>query len=250
MKPIIMSTDDVRGILDGRKTMARRVVKPQPTYWDDGERVYDKGNIAGPEFYAPVRVDKNGEQYPGKEVYGIYSDDGEYGCKAPCQPGDVLWVRETWRVGAWDDEGSICVDYKSDGFVRREWLKISDYDLYEGLWQQSSDDAREANATIDEYGSYTWLPGQAPTRWRSPFTMPPEVARLFLRVTDVRVERVQDITVDDAGREGFEGFHHKNPMLGNLPEIVWNFKNEWDAHNANGWESNLFVWVISFERLE
>ena len=53
MKPIILSTEDVQALLDGRKTMARRVVKPQPTYWDDGERVYDKDNIAGPEFYAP-----------------------------------------------------------------------------------------------------------------------------------------------------------------------------------------------------
>ena len=86
MKPIIMSTEDVRAILDGRKTMARMPIKPQPTYWDDGERLYDKDNIVGPEFYVPVRVGKDGEQYPGKEVYGIYSDNGECGCKAPYKP--------------------------------------------------------------------------------------------------------------------------------------------------------------------
>ena len=55
-----------------------------------------KTTLRGRSSTLPIRVDKDGEQYPGKEVYGIYSDDGEYGCKAPYKPGDVLWVRETW----------------------------------------------------------------------------------------------------------------------------------------------------------
>lgn len=158
MKPIIMSTEDVWAILDGRKTMARRVVKPQPTYWDDGERVYDKDSIMGPEFYAPVRVDKNGEQYPGKEVYGIYSDDGEYGCKAPYQPGDVLWVRETW-----------------EGLNENEYLYQAD-DPDVNVWK-----IRRSKGV-----------GVVHNRWCSPATMPREAARLFLRVTGVRVEKNED----------------------------------------------------------
>ena len=173
MKPIIMSTEDVRGILDGRKTMMRLVAKVTP-----------------PSEVFQIDLESG--------TYGINEKraDGTQICMAerelPYKPGDVLWVREVWRVGAWDDEGSICVDYKADGFVRREWLKISDYDLYEDLWQQSSDDAREASASIDEDGNYTWLPGQSPTRWRPSIQMPREAARLFLRVTDVLAERNED----------------------------------------------------------
>ena len=173
MKPIIMSTEDVLGTLDGRKTMMRLVAKVTP-----------------PSEVFQIDLESG--------TYGINEKraDGTQICMAerelPYKPGDALWVREVWRVGAWDDEGSICVDYKADGFVRREWLKISDYDLYEDLWQQSSDDAREARSSIDEDGNYTWLPGQSPTRWRPSIQMPREAARLFLRVTDVRAERNED----------------------------------------------------------
>ena len=224
MKPIIFSTENVKALLDGRKTMARRVVKPQPTYWDDGERVYDKDNIAGPEFYAPVRVDKNGEQYPGKEVYGIYSDDGEYGCKAPCQPGDVLWVRETWAKNTDYADPALYIPH---GFIHK--------------------------AT----GEY-----HMGVKWRSPVTMPREAARLFLRVTDVRVERVQDISVEDVMAEGLpcdneirnpDPETHESIKNWNLSYAQMLYHDPWDARNAkrgHGWDSNPFVWVISFERLE
>ena len=182
MKPIIMSTEDVRCIVNGVKTMKRIPISPQPEFsqihlWN-GTFVYNSTNKkwCWKQHVSPDNCD---------EVDCLLQF-------APFKVGDILYAREAWRVGAWDDEGSICVDYKADGFARREWLKISDCDLYEELWQQSSDDAREANATIDEDGSYTWLPGQAPTRWRSPVTMPREAARLFLRVTDVRVEKNQE----------------------------------------------------------
>ena len=159
MKPIIMSTEDVRAVLDGRKTMARLAIKPQPIHWDDGERIYDKDSIVGPEFYTPIRVDKDGEQYPGKEVYGIYSDDGEYGCKAPCQPGDVLYVRETWA-----------------GLNENEYLYQAD-DPDVNVWKIWRD--KGVGAKYE--------------RWMSPVTMPREAARLFLRVKDVRVETAQEM---------------------------------------------------------
>ena len=182
MKPIIMSTEDVRALLDGRKTMMRMPIKPQPEFvqahvWG-GKVLYEGANRT---WCWKQRVSPD-----------CWNEIDWLEQFAPYRPGDALYVRETWRVGAWNDEGSICVDYKADGFARREWLKISDCDLYEELWQQSSDDAREANATIDGDGNYTWMIGQAPTRWRSPVTMPREAARLFLRVKDVRVERNED----------------------------------------------------------
>ena len=217
MKSIIMSIEDVRAVLDGRKTMKRAVINPQPTHWDDGESVYNKDSIVGPELYNPIRVDKDGEQYPGKEVYGIYSDNGEYGCKAPYQPGDVLWVRETWG-----DYGG-CTGY----YVYR-----ADYPHdAKGYWYEK------------EHINWCDLPD-----WHSPVSMPREAARLFLRVKDVRVERVQDISEKDAKREGVI----TNDAVKVSSYVYW-FKDLWNAHNAKrgyGWDSNPWAWVIEFDRIE
>lgn len=86
-KPIIFSTDMVRAILEGRKTQTRRVVKPQPP---EGETVH------GPQMYEPIEFDKHDNAYPGKPVFGAYSET--WGVKCPYgKPGDRLWVRETWN---------------------------------------------------------------------------------------------------------------------------------------------------------
>ena len=222
MKPIIMSTEDVRALLDGRKTMVRLAIKPQPTHWYNGERVYDKDSIVGPEFYAPVRVDKNGEQYPGKEVYGIYSDDGGYGCKAPCQPGDVLYVRETWKPEDYqliDGVWSCAIVYKVGGLNGRVH------------WPEGSDSIYDLCLV-----------------WHSPVAMPREAARLFLRVTDVRVERVQDISEEDAKAEGV---YAKDNGSGSAYRSgyreLWNKLNKKRGHD---WYTNDWVWVIRFERVE
>lgn len=226
MKPIIMSTEDVRAVLDGRKTMTRLVAK----------------ELDGVDILNCRHVDGDIQEPKGYPIGHVSLTER---CKF--KPGDVLCVREAWRVSAWNDEGSICVDYKADGFARREWLEISDCDLYEELWQQSSDDARETNAKIDGDGNYTWMIGQAPTRWRSPVTMPREAARLFLRVTDVRVERVQNISAEDCEAEGYFETAPVEPRPRSWFSDVWNARN---AKRGYGWDSNPFVWVISFERLE
>lgn len=238
MKPIIMSTEDVRGILDGRKTMTRLVAK----------------ELDGVDILNCRHVDGDIQEPKGYPIGHVSLTER---CKF--KPGDVLWVRETWRVGAWDDAGSICVDYKADGFTRREWIRISDPNLYEELWQQSSDDARKANASIDDDGNYNWDPGKSPTRWRSPVTMPREAARLFLRVTDVRVERLNQITNNDILREGFRSescnicVHDGGSGCEHCFAILNPFRKSWDVRNAKrgyGWDSNPLVWVIEFERVE
>ena len=201
-------------ILTGSVTGGRRWREgwPQPTYWDDGERVYDKDNIAGPEFYAPIRVDKDGEQYPGKEVYGIYSDDGEYGCKAPpYKPGDVLWVRETWA-------------------------EISTQNFRQGGYDQF---------ILYRADKYKEIPSDI--TWRLSIHMPREAARLFLRVKDVRVERVQDISPEDCESEGYFEAEPVEPRPRSWFSAVWDARN---AKRGYGWDTNPFCWVIEFERIE
>ena len=91
-RPILFSSSMVRAILNGSKSQTRRVIKPQP----------DESIQVG--HYHPALVDKDGEQYPGDEVFGAYTEDGEYAWKCPYgQVGDRLWVREKalyWTGGA------------------------------------------------------------------------------------------------------------------------------------------------------
>lgn len=188
-KPILFSTEMVRAILKGQKTQTRRVIKPQPP---DGV-----GRIRGPELYEPAKVDRNGELVPGEPVYGVYDDWGEWGAKFPYgQPGDVLWVRETWcNAGVF-------------GYV---------------------------------YRATDSLPVSVKGGWRPSIHMPREAARLFLLIKNVRVERLQDITEEDARAEGAIGI-----------EPISVFMNLWNSINGKRypWESNPWVWVIEFERYD
>ena len=101
-RPILFNTEMVKAILDGRKTMTRRVIKPQP---------YEGCGHIRVEYFYPTKIDRHGEEYPGDKIFGAYSLDGEWGCKCPYgQVGDRLWVRETWD---YTGQGLDCV-YKAD----------------------------------------------------------------------------------------------------------------------------------------
>lgn len=153
MKPIIMSTEDVRSLLDGRKTIARKAIKFPGDYFvhrydgpeDNGMHLFAWGHVM-PTLHVQVMG--------VKQTGGVTFCDGYYEVKAPCQPGDVLWVRETWAKNT--DYANHAL-YIPHGFIHK--------------------------AT----GEY-----HMGVKWRSPVTMPREAARLFLRVTDVRVEKNED----------------------------------------------------------
>ena len=198
MKPIIMSTEDVQGILDGRKTMARTPIKPQPEFaqvhvWD-GKVLYEGENRT---WCWKQRVSP--DCWNGIDWLEQF---------APYRPGDVLYVRETWKVDA--------SDYDKDGYVYK------------------------ADGSIEKYPNNLLL-------WRSPISMPREAARLFLRVKDVRVERVQDISPEDCESEGYFEAEPVEPRPRSWFSAVWDARN---AKRGYGWGSNPWVWVIAFECVE
>lgn len=202
MKPIIFSTPMVQAILDGRKTQTRRVIKPQPVKDDTFE---------GPYWYEPTVVNKDGELGPGKPVFGISSTDGEWGIKSPYQPGDVLWVRETW--------------------CKNENPNSPNYGGYEYY--------------ADHEGAHC----QSLIKWRSPRFMPKEAARIFLLVKEVRAERLQEITDEDAIAEGMSQILVDGVVF---MSAKGDFHVFWDALNIKrgyGWDTNPWVWVIEFERI-
>jgi hypothetical protein len=187
IKPILFNTEMVRAILDGRKTCTRRLVRFLP-----GENPQWTGYIRdGLMLY-------NGRNEP---------------CiiKVPYQPGDTLYVRETWCGLPVNEAGHMrghtIYYYKADGELRPKGWR--------GTWHPS-------------------------------IHMPKEAARIWLKVTDVRVERLQDMTDDDAEAEGC--FDYTSTALGFFD--VWDSTIKKSDLNCYGWDANPWVWVIEFERCE
>lgn len=228
-RPILFSGEMVRAILDGRKTMTRRIISPKiVNNWDAprGSGDVDAG-------YPFISTSPNDEYVSVVKIC-------PYG-----QPGDRLWVRETWRVGAWaENDGKIAVDYRADGHARKEWLYVEDTDYFAKLWQQSTDDAEKALGRQD---SYKWEPGASPCRWRPSIFMPRWASRINLEIVSVRVEMVQDISEKDAKREGVG---NSDPVR--MLAYREHFQGLWDSINARrgyGWDVNPCVWVIEYKRI-
>jgi hypothetical protein len=203
MKPIIFNAESVRAILDGRKTQTRRVVKPQPPTDEFGTSYV--GPVYGPEMYNPVKIDRHGEMYPGAPVYGVYDEDGEWGAKCPFgQPGDTLWVREA--------------------ILPKDHQYAADF----------------SKITIPDHDAHNWCFFYS--RYCCPsIHMPRWASRITLKITDVRVERLQDISEADALAEGCRSQIQHSAL----------FADMWDEINAKRgypWESNPWVWVLEFSR--
>ena len=208
LKPILFNTEMVKAILDGRKTVTRRVVKPQP----DEKHIFKLG-------YVTDEIPRCGNI--GKFGFGIDECGGhiQY-AKPPYKIGDVLWVRETWHK----DVGRY---------------------MYKANYSESEKFYR-GGQEID-------------IKWCPSIHMPKEAARIFLKVTDVRVERLQDITEEQAIKEGcnasckswgdskFEDVIEFEQSARDMFSELWNGTLKKDSDCT--WMHNPLVWVIEFERI-
>lgn len=228
-KPINLTAPEVRAFLAGRKTQLRLPIKPQPPE--------DVGQILGPENYTSIAVNKDGEEVPGPEVWGLYSEDGDWGLKCPFKPGDHLWVRETWKLvpvtaylASREDDGSMVPHQVSpDG---NSWA------VYKAGWTRS-----------------------APRPWKSSTQMPKWASRITLEVLNVRVEQLHRITEEDAMAEGVDflddacyannDWHptYSDPDSGGSPILRDGFKSLWDSIHAQRacWEANPWAWVLDLK---
>ena len=241
---ILFNTEMVRAILDGRKSCTRRINKdandyvvPDMDFYDSDKRTYAVHNYANKEHTDKLSI-------------------AERTC--PICQGDILYVRETWRVGAWDIFNQmIAFDYK-DGTCG-ELTYIHDQELFERLVNQSREDARKAKCDYNGV-DFVWEKGKSPCRWHPSIHMPKEAARIWLKVTDVRIERLQDVTEDGAKAEGVidnRGFIHspenEYDRIHTAREHfikIWNSTIKKSYLNRYGWDANPWVWVIEFERCE
>lgn len=216
-KPILFSTEMVQAILEGRKTQTRRT---------KGLNYINKN----PDFYRYNRTCNRFDEFT--KDYHIFLDNeintGAYFVKCPYSIGDILWVRETF-AGIEQNDGKLRYHYKAD-----------------------------ANWALDKALEIFWKPS---------IHMPKEAARIFLKVINIRVERLFEISAKDAIAEGVEckiveKIKEYRAYLVKDSEHVFgknsypdtpecSFLELWEKINGNkSVNSNPWVWVIEFERVE
>ena len=210
-RPMLFSAPMVRAILDGRKTVTRRIVKARDLEWMD--------------VHQGLREPDNAERCP----YG--------------QPGDRLWVRESWSPDPPD----------VDGWGYTAWAGCREGQIA-GVPERFRH-PRFCNYAAD------WLHG--PIRWTPSIHMPRWASRITLEVTGVLVERLQDISEKDAQAEGIERTEdffgcpcwrvYGEPDGADVvapDDPIGSYRSLWELINGPGsWEQNPFVWVINFRRV-
>lgn len=242
IKPILFSTPMVQAILEGRKTQTRRVIKPQPDFDSAWKNLSTIGGKVAKNF---LKEDRPGLEIPNISVssslLGVRGEDGlgtgicQPNIVVPYHKGDILWVRET---------------FADVPFTKPE--KYHGY-AYRADWEEN-----------DQHCPVT--------KWKPSIFMPKAACRIFLEVTNVRVERLQDISEEDAIAEGiqfhfeemFQEFRYRDydkklqagygdPAV-DYPtwrDPISSFKSLWEHINGrDSWEANPWVWVYDFKQVE
>lgn len=232
-RPILFSTPMVQAIMEGTKTVTRRTLKIQP---EPPRAIYNEDEAI------PILQENGGDlllRFNWKtERHGqVYQDgsffDGRFKCPYG-NVGDVLWIRETWTKNPFFGEIPKMPKYL---------YKATDTPMEEGL------------------------------KWKPSIHMPFDACRLYLQITNIKVERLQDITEEQAVAEGLAclskdgGITYKYglPDADGLPgndDSGWHwsewevnpieaFKKLWEKINGAGsWNANPWVWAISFKRID
>jgi hypothetical protein len=232
-RPIIFYAASMRAIIAGTKMQFRSVMRPQPSihHWN-----------CLPDYEHIVKIMSCADGYHARSSHrhgDRYDWDGQWIHNRIGSPGDRLWCRETWTVVSsepgcgCDCKTPLCphehVEYRADTG-----------DKYPGHWPDDCGDDPQC-----------W-------RWRSSSNMPRWASRVTLEVTGVRVQRVQDISEEDAKAEGMtcrsdlawdESVGRDDPYAVAVSRgHRAAYREAWDYLNPKRpWKSNPWVWVISFK---
>lgn len=225
-RPIIFSAPMVRALLVGTKTQTRRVVKPQLNdhHWY---------KLPGYTHHVSVHPNADGCAVHSCHMWAQSGADGMQRIQSPYGGvGDRLWVRETWLEldrDHWADPSAPKQD-----ILCHPWPRANAC-AYRSDTTSDGDDIRKA------YG-YRWRPSIHMPRWAS---------RITLEITDVRAQRLQDISEEDARAEGVKPAPFCKAGRPNGLEHVESFEQLWDSINGAGaWDGNPWVWAITFKRAE
>ena len=222
--PIIFSTNMIKAILDGRKTQTRRIVKAPKLHPDYGYPHWDDAWIDGDENEQYLHIPFSGDAME-RTTHRAYCPYG--------QVGDKLWARETWRLSGGPDSNRVI--YKADGET------VLTYIGAKGLSTSKELEPQFGWQMIEKYG----------THYHPSIHMPKWAARIWLEITNIRVERVQDIDAVEAETEGIRRPKRLCPDMHD-EYILFRFQRLWDSLNAKrgyGWDNNPWVWVIEFKKV-
>lgn len=241
-RPLVLNDEMVRAVLQHRKRQTRRVA-----------RLTDAGHVKAPNSHKRWHPD---------------DPDAVLACPFGLV-GDVLWVREAWRLYRWTEGEPFLIEYRADAGVQEADSDLVPYhrqgdveDWYERMWMQVSDELSAKGIEPDEDDFYPYGT-QEHLRWRPSIQLPRWAARLTLTITDVRLERLHAITEDDAQAEGVERpILHEGPVTHTLPdgrelrghpwtgeyrdafEALW--LDLYDGDAQRGWNANPLVWAVTF----
>lgn len=231
-RPILFNGAMVRAILEGRKTVTRRALNNQMA---NGWQIVDPKH--------PMATITS--THPKKGKFGllirreIYPDSGKFEhdvIVSPFgRPGDRLWVRETWQGPLVDDN-----EQRADPHW---WKDMSRYQNPAHCAYQASGDSCE----------FVDPDGDMQCRWKPSIHMPRWASRILLEITDVRVERLQAITYEQAAAEGIHRDHRMwfatdaGGQAFQRPEQA--FAQLWRQAGGD-WDANPWVWVVEFKRVE
>lgn len=208
-RPILFSAPMVRAIMEGRKTVTRRVVKGQ----------YLEGPWSVRPAIEPRHVGHSHDWW-------LPTGAQPYGALRPCpygQSGDRLWVRETWYC---------------DHFEVQQGPYLQPADMYD------LDQSRKEGELVYAADGLAPYEQEQPT-WKPSIHMPRWASRILLEITDVRVERLQNISREQCIAEGPD-----YPVAGHL-ERAWHvqFQRLW-ASTGGDWDANPWVWVVEFKKVK
>lgn len=236
--PILFGGPMVKAILEGRKTQTRRVIKPQPPV------------VEHEQFFPSIGIwlckAEGHDEKMLKCPYGI--------------PGDRLWVRETFTTFRKDTE--------AEGAAKLEAAKkIASIEDLERWSNMPSGGGGQSVLYKADFGEWADNPESDLGPWKPSIHMPRWASRILLEIVSIRVERVQDITSEDALAEGIEDVGgqascnpYRNYLKGEPGEMnmhcsapTRSFQTLWDSINAKrgfGWDANPWVYRIEFRRAE
>lgn len=174
--------------------------------------------------------------------------------------GDHIWVKEEWRIGAWNhDNQCFAIDYRSSPELKNTtWLRVDDDEAssegFYRVWSEVVDElgTKEFKTCVD--GHYHWLAGESPLNWRSADSMPRWASRITLEITDISIQRVLEVSGQEAYAEGsiYPRRIRQLPIQVYLYQFAMeSFDHEWRAaHGDKSFFGNDFIWALKFKLVE
>ena len=179
----------------------------------------------------------------------------------PYKVGEILYVREKWRPISWKEGSHWTIEF-ADGETKHVEHLFDDPEKENDFWIKLSDELTNLEINKDKNGNFIF--SKDDIKWRNTLFMPKNAARTFLKITEVRKERLHDISESDAKREGVDIVNPRDFGIHDEHRVIYknylnsskhcrfakeSFKTLWIfLHGIESWNENPYIWVLNFEK--